>query len=336
MNESTRALESSVLYQDMRDTIVLIQDLNVEGIAAFLPNIASENIFISGEGSSRIFPAKKVIYDALRNNYRERFVTENATQALEYDLQKYSVFIISNSGKTRECVRLIDALKSRGHGNVFGIAAHDETPVIQRATKGWLLDCGSEQAVASTKSVVAEALFFDVLFRLRNDKPLPDFEKLSNTFEHALVIDIPESILRSVAQADTIYFSGRNNGVAEELVLKANEISRKKSIYLEGTYALHGVEEVIRSDDAVVVIDPFAEEEEKFHEVLVAGVGVPVVAISSHKTAFPTMAIPDAGQFQPYLELAAGWNMLVQVGLRNNVNIDRPKRARKTGNELEA
>jgi len=34
-----------------------------------------------------------------------------------------------------------------------------------------------------------------------------------------------------------------NNGVAEELALKTNEITRKKSAFLEGTFAVHGIEE---------------------------------------------------------------------------------------------
>jgi len=336
MNDPMRVLENSLLVQDMRDVVTLIRDLDVARIAEFLPYIANDNIFLTGEGSSRIFPAKKIIYDALRNNYKERFVTENATQALEYDLSDYTVFVVSNSGKTRECVRLIDTLKSREHDDILSVVAYDKTPIIERAHGGHVLSCGPEQAVASTKSVVAQALFFDTLFRHRNHRDLPDCDQLADLFEKVLTMEIPETVLAAVADADTLYFSGRNNGVAEELVLKANEIARKKADYLEGTYALHGVEEVMQPNDAVIFIDPFQQEEEKFNEVLAQRIGIPVVAIAARPTAFPTMVIPDAGEFQPYLELAAGWNMLVNIGLRNGIDIDRPVRARKTGNEFEA
>ena len=50
------------------------------------------------------------------------------------------------------------------------------------------------------------------------------------------------------------YFSGRNNGVAEEITLKTNEITRKKSSYLEGTYAVHGIEEVLGKQDVIRII----------------------------------------------------------------------------------
>ena len=33
-------------------------------------------------------------------------------------------------------------------------------------------------------------------------------------------------------------------------------------------------------------------------------------------------------------EMAAGWNLLVETGLRLGVNIDKPERARKVGNEF--
>ena len=57
----------------------------------------------------------------------------------------------------------------------------------------------------------------------------------------------------AIARAGTIYFAGRNDGVAEELTLKTNEITRKKSDYLEGTYAVHGIEEVMNPDDVVIL-----------------------------------------------------------------------------------
>jgi glucosamine--fructose-6-phosphate aminotransferase (isomerizing) len=335
MEHSKRASENSLLVQDMRDVVSLIKDLDLERIAHFLQYVIQDNIFLTGEGSSRIFPAKKVICDALHNSYRERFVTEGATQALEYDLKDYTVFVASNSGKTRECVRLMDELHAQHHDNIFSVVAHAGTPVMKRANHGYVLSCGEERAVASTKSVVEQALFFDMLFRQRNHRELPDCDQLAHLFGQVLAMEVPETILAAAAEADTIYFSGRNNGVAEELVLKANEIARKKADYLEGTYALHGVEEVMKKRDVIIVIDPFPEEEEKFKEVLATRIGIRVLAIASCPTMFPTMVIPDAGEFQPYLELAAGWNMLAEAGLRNGIDIDHPARARKMGNEFE-
>ena len=133
-----------------------------------------------------------------------------------------------------------------------------------------------------------------------------------------------------------IYFAGRNNGVAEELTLKTNEITHKKSDYLEGTYAVHGIEEVMDPDEVVIVIDPFPAEMEKFKEVLVDGVGMKVIAVASQETLFPTIRIPRLEGYETVLQLLAGWNILVHVGVALGINLDKAQRARKIGNEFVA
>ena len=65
------------------------------------------------------------------------------------------------------------------------------------------------------------------------------------------------------------------------------------------------------------------------------GVGLSIIAIASRPTRFPTIRIPDAGDLSPFVQMAAGWNVLVETGLRLGVNVDKPVRARKVGNEFE-
>jgi glucosamine--fructose-6-phosphate aminotransferase (isomerizing) len=123
-------------------------------------------------------------------------------------------------------------------------------------------------------------------------------------------------------------------GVAEEATLKTNEITRKKSAYLEGTYAVHGIEEVMDARDTVILVDPYPEEESKFKEVLVDGVKLNVVAIGGKSSAFPTITIPTMDGFNHYLQLLACWSILVEVGIALGINLDTPVRARKVGNEF--
>ncbi|MFO0916846.1 MAG: hypothetical protein U0872_00825 [Planctomycetaceae bacterium] len=49
---------------------------------------------------------------------------------------------------------------------------------------------------------------------------------------------------------------------------------------------------------------------------------------------FPTIQIPDAGDLAGFVQLVAGWNLLVEAGLQLGINIDKPERARKVGNEF--
>jgi glucosamine--fructose-6-phosphate aminotransferase (isomerizing) len=156
---------------------------------------------------------------------------------------------------------------------------------------------------------------------------------LSVKTDQALTTQIDPAITSIIQKASIIYFAGRNNGVAEELALKTNEITRKKSAFLEGTFAVHGIEEVMDKNEVLIWIDPFPAEQEKFNECLVEGVGMRIIAVSSKQTMFPTILIPDGGEYAEYVQLAAGWNILVETGIALGINLDKPTRARKVGNE---
>ena len=96
----------------------------------------------------------------------------------------------------------------------------------------------------------------------------------AHTLSEALTMSIDPQITQRIAEAPMIYWAGRNTGVAEELTLKTNEITRKPADFLEGTYAVHGVEEAMNPHDVVIWIQPLEDQETKFQEVLVAGVGL--------------------------------------------------------------
>jgi glucosamine--fructose-6-phosphate aminotransferase (isomerizing) len=196
------------------------------------------------------------------------------------------------------------------------------------------LNCGNEDAVAATKSVVEQALFVDSLVRHFNQRAFPSLDGVPEGLEAALTQSIGAEIVEKAANAPTLYFAGRNNGVAEELTLKTNEITRKKSDFLEGTYGVHGIEEVMEAGDVLVLVDPFPQEEIKFETCLAEGVGMTVLAISSRPTRFPTLTVPDLGTWTPMAELCLGWNLLVEIGLHLGIDLDKPERARKVGNEV--
>jgi len=63
----------------------------------------------------------------------------------------------------------------------------------------------------------------------------------------------------------------------------------------------------------------------------VKGVGMNIIAVSTKKTIFPTIIIPDGGQYAEYVQLAAGWNILVETGISLGIDLDKPTRARKVG-----
>ena len=324
------------LVKDMLAVPDIIRSFDADQMQPTSRQVAAiGSLLMTGEGSSRLFPAKSAIAAARRAGWPLALHTEAGLQAQEYDLSDWAVFALSNSGRTAEVIGLFEKLKSTGHPHRYSLTAFADTKLESLANTGYVLACGEEHAVAATKSVMEQALFFRALLEHAVGRPAlaSRREQLAQAVQQALTMQIPNQLVDRIANARTVYWAGRNDGVAEELTLKTNEITRKSADYLEGTYAVHGIEEVMDPSDVVIWVDPDPGSEEKFETVLGDGVGLEVIAIANRSTRFPTVHIPEAGDLSPFVQMAAGWNILVEVGLHLDINIDKPIRARKVGNE---
>lgn len=337
MQANTAPYAQFGLVTDMLSTPSVLRNFDPQVVTPLVEPIRTAGkLFFTGEGSSRLFPAKSAILQSRRQGWPLVLHTEAGRQSQEYPLSDWAVLGMSNSGRTAEVIRLFTALKDAGHPRLFSLTAQPQSTLEGLAHQGFVLKCGKEGAVAATKSVIEQALFCRALVEavagettLAGRLPL-----IADQCAQALTSPLDAALVDKLANAGTIYFAGRNDGVAEELALKTNEITRKRSDYLEGTYAVHGIEEIMNADDVVVWIDPYVESEQKFHDVLVQGVGLTVIAIAARPTMFPTISIPDAGDLAEFVQLCAGWNLLVEIGMQLGINVDKPQRARKVGNEF--
>jgi glucosamine--fructose-6-phosphate aminotransferase (isomerizing) len=336
MNLAISKYSQYMLVREMIDVISIVKGFNPDQTKEVAKKVKSVGkLLLTGEGSSRIFPAKNVIRKNLRWSLGLQIITEGSCQSAQYDLSKFACFLASNSGRTKEVVQLAKKLAEQGNKNRFGLTANKKTLLEEACSEMFVLTCGQEQAVAATKSVVEQALFYEsILWHIAGTIKKLVCGELSEKLAEVLTMPIDKEIVKAAVNATTIYFAGYNDGVAEELTLKTNEITRKKSDYLEGTYAVHGIEEVMDANDIVFIVDPIEDETAKFEEVLVKGVGLKVVAVADRDTPFETIRVPKAGELAPYVYLCAGWNVLVEIGLALGINLDKPQHARKIGNEL--
>lgn len=339
MNLTNPKFAAFALVREMLETPRIVRDLDfvaAKDTAQAIQKVG--RLFLTGEGSSRIFPAKNLICETLRQGIPLSVATEGARQAHEYDLSQFAVFGASNSGKTKELISLFTQLGKQGHANRYGLTANSPCMLEDVTNHCYTLGCGKEDAVAATKSVVEQALFYRSLLGPweKNSLLVANQKEAAQKSQEVLEADLDPALVEKIAKAPVIYFAGRNNGVAEELTLKTNEITHKKSDYLEGTYAVHGIEEIMRPEEVVIVVDPFPAEIEKFKTTLVDGVGMTVIAVSDTETSLPTIRIPRVEGYQTVLQLLAGWNILVHVGVALGINLDKAERARKIGNEFIA
>ena len=336
MNINDPTYSSFSLVQEMMDTVQVIRNFDTHQTQELADEVRKTGrLFLAGEGSSRLFPAKNLIRKNLEAGTGIHIITEGCHQAAGYDLSDYTVFLASNSGRTKEVLLLAEKLSSKNHPSMFSFTSNPDSQLKQLSKQMIVYSCGQEKAVAATKSVVEQALLYEsVLWHLTGVVGKSKCEQLSLAIEKTLTQSINPEIIQLASQAPTLYFAGYNDGVAEELTTKTNETVRKKSDFLEGTYAVHGIEEVMHKEDIVFWIDPIEKEIDKFMEVLVQGVGLTVIAISEKDTPFPTIRIPQSDNMTPYVCLCTGWNLLVEVGLTLDINLDKPVRARKVGNEM--
>ena len=333
MEKNSPGYKKFALVREMLEVPSIIKNFNTKDLKKPLQSLKKTGkLFLTGEGSSRIFPAKNIVYTALKNNIPLTIHTEGSRQAAELNLTGYTLFGASNSGKTKEVIALFKKKKAFSQ---FILTENVTSSLGKLSDDVFILNCGKEKATSASKSVIEEGLFYHNLLMGCSGKRISKgtLNELSNKAANVLSMPIDQDIISKIAKSPILYFAGRNNGVAEEAVLKTNEIIRKKSIYLEGTYAVHGIEEVMEKRETVIVINPFKEEEDKFKECLIDGVGLNVIAISSHKTIFPTIKIPSMPDYDGYLQILACWNLLVGAGMKLGINLDLPVRARKIGNE---
>ena len=336
MNLKENKYAQYYLVQEMMGTVPTVAKFDPDCSKFVADSVRKTGkILFSGEGYSRLLPAKNSRRVALSWGLDVNVQIEGSHQAEGYDLSKFTVLIDSNSGRTKEALMLAKKLQAEGHKDTFALSANPDTPIRQACVDGHVLGCGWEEAVAATKSVIEQGLFCESIFWHLAGKDMKAVLKgLPEKIEQALTLEIPAEVVEWVKGAHTIYFSGYNDGVAEELTLKTNEITRRKSDFLEGTYAVHGIEEVMQEGDIVFLVNPIESEYEKFLTVF-KGAGVHVVAIDTKATPFErTIIVPDAGVMQPYVYLCAGWNILVEVATSDGINLDKPERARKVGNEM--
>jgi glucosamine--fructose-6-phosphate aminotransferase (isomerizing) len=231
------------ILHEMQDAVDLARHFDPRITTSWRERIAThKKLLLTGEGSSRIFPARNIITQALQQGTDWTIISEGARQAQTYNLDDFTVIGASNSGQTKELVSLFTSLQNSSASRL-ALTAQNDSAITHLADDSIILSCGPEKAVAATKSVIEQALILQSLLGFTDWDSLP---ALANIMQDILDAPLPDSIISTLSQSSALYFSGAHDGVAEELTLKSYEITRKRAAYLEGTYVLHGIEEVLQ------------------------------------------------------------------------------------------
>ncbi|MBN1406455.1 MAG: hypothetical protein JW956_01625, partial [Calditrichaceae bacterium] len=162
MNLKDAKYSKYALVQEMMDTVGVVKKFDADQTKKTAKEIKKAGkLLLTGEGSSRIFPAKNAIRKALTMGMDLSIVTDGSRQSAQYNLKKFAVFCASNSGRTKEVVLLAKMLGDIGNDKRYALTANKDTLLEKECKKTFVLTCGWEQAVAATKSVIEQALFYE-------------------------------------------------------------------------------------------------------------------------------------------------------------------------------
>jgi len=322
------------LFEEMLETPGIIAKFDESIIGPVYDLLKNyKKIMLTGEGSSVLFPARNMVFNSLRLGTSPTFITQSSNDLYGLNLSEFAIIGASNSGKTKEIVSLFRYLMENNHKQLISTSSNPNSILGPYSHFSCVIPSGKELAVASTKAVVGQALFYDLLLSCWTGRK-PDLKVLSQNFEQSLLENFDPWTADLINQAENLYFAGINNGVAEELALKTPEVIRKKSGFFPGSMLLHGVEEMVTDKDVVVLVDYLPQHESKIHENYTRKIGTRIICFSETDTRFHTIRFNSGDSFYtPYIKLAMGWKLLAEAGDAAGIDLDKPLRAKKVGNE---
>lgn len=302
--------------------------------------IGPKRVIFTGMGSSVLFPAKQAKNRAFELNIRNRVEEFLASELLSCkDFSDTFVVLCSNSGMTKETILLQEHIKKRG-AKYMAITAVPDSVLAKRCKDKIIMQCGFEKGIAATKSVIEQGLILDsLIFNLaKNQGKRINFEKMNKHLVNAsknilwnINANVPSNMTNALANASSLYFIGRTTGVADEITLKAHEISRKNAFFYPDTHIVHGIEESIESNP-IILFEPakfkkFIGDFTSFSK----RINGTLFGIDSHNI-IEGIKIKSTPFFENYCLLAGGWGLLINIAKKLKIDIDNPKKALKVGN----
>ena len=115
MNLTDSKYNRFALVKEMMETPGVISGFDSTVLLPFAEAVRKKGgIFLTGEGSSRIFPAKRAMYARMIRGCRFPVMTEGSTQAIEYDLKTMRSSVPQTPARPKRSCVSWSALRDRG------------------------------------------------------------------------------------------------------------------------------------------------------------------------------------------------------------------------------
>lgn len=329
--------------KEMLQSREICNNFDLNKMKSIADRIGNKNIIFSGMGSSLIFPAKNAKHRALELN-----VTNKIDSYMPIDLfackdfKDTFVFLCSNSGKTKEIINLLKHAEKYG-ATCIAITAVGDSMLAKRCKETIVLSGGFEKGVAATKSVVEEALIFDslILHLAKNQGKGIDIDLMNKKLKEAgdfiyenINLETDKVIIEGLSMSENFFMVGLDDGVAEEITLKAYEITRKVALFYPGTHIVHGVAEAIEGNYAIVFNTTRYADYIKDFEDFSKKTNCRVIGVDRNG-GIKGLKIKMNEEFSDYCLLSGGWCILLNVAKNLDIDVDHPRKASKVGNPYQ-
>lgn len=337
-------LRKSNTWKEMRQTPQIVRNFNFEAAQGLHKALMRHKaVHIVGLGSSTRFPAQNIAHIAEYNDKTAALKIKpmGGREALGKKHGHAAVFLISNSGETKEVLDVARKLKKQGHSDIFAITAgKDSTLAKLCGTQNTVvLSCGKEEAIAATKSVVEQAL---VMMMALNPAAFTKqkMQDLAAHIDDILGMKIPKQLIKQMNRAHGIHFSAPPNGAVHELVLKFTEACTRRTVThnntteivhgpVQGMVARKHLRDKEKNKDVVILIDPDQEDIPMYREKLVDRAGLNVWTMNAEHHGLDHINIPEFPDhdFRGFTQLIAGWAIMIKLAQKMGLSVeevDRP------------
>ena len=131
-------------------------------------------------------------------------------------------------------------LGDAGHRSRFGITAREGTKLGELTDECFVLSCGSEEAVAATKSVVEQALVYHSILCNLIDCQCPQNKgKAADLAQEVMQVEYDPTVIEKLAAAKFSICRSQYR-CCRRATLKTNEITRKRAIISKGPICFTG------------------------------------------------------------------------------------------------
>jgi glucosamine--fructose-6-phosphate aminotransferase (isomerizing) len=251
--------------------------------------------------------------------------------AARVDYAGYLAIAVSQSGRTPEIVRTLEAMQSGGAAGL-AITNDGESPLAAAAATTIALDAGPERAVPATKTVTATMLAFAIVAAALGMAPFTREQAaaLPAAVEAVLADDGPvEALADRLADATRLIVVGRGlmMSAALETALKLKETTRIAAEGFSAADLRHGPIAVVEPGLPVLVLRAAGPAEADMRalagDLRERGADVALVA-DDPDAALPLPAgVPEA--LAPVVAVVRGQQLALAVARRRGLDPDAPE-----------